>query len=206
VNPPDKTIEELIHKIKQGLNVEENFRRLFERYYAQIYRFFQRKGFSPEDSHELTQETFLSVYKGLKGFRQESPFEHWLFSIAENIWRSELERRKARKRDAPLISLDQEVASGDDEISPLAARIADPAPNQLDRTIEKEKSQKLHEALQHLPEQMRRCTELRVLYDLSYSEIAGLMKISINTVKAHLHQAKKELSERLKPYFGEVEL
>jgi DNA-directed RNA polymerase specialized sigma24 family protein len=53
---------------------------------------------------------------------------------------------------------------------------------------------------------MRRCTELRVLYDLSYSEIAGLMKISINTVKAHLHHAKKELRERLKPYFGEVEL
>ena len=186
--------------------MEENFRQLFERYYAQTYRFFQRKGFSSEDCRELAQETFLSVYKGLKGFRQESPFEHWLFAIAENIWRSELERRKARKRDAPVVSLDEEVAYGDDEISPLAARIADPAPDQLDRTIEKEKSQKLHEALRRLPEQMQRCTELRVLHDLSYSEIAGLMNISINTVKAHLHQAKKELSEMLKPYFGEVEL
>jgi RNA polymerase sigma-70 factor (ECF subfamily) len=206
VDPPNKTTEELIRGIKRELDVEESFRQLFERYYAQTYRFFNRKGFSSEDCRELAQETFLSVYKGLNGFRQECPFEHWLFAIAENIWRSELERRKARKRDAPLISLDQEVATGDDELSPLAARIADPTPDQLDRTIEKEKSQKLHEALQRLPEQMQRCTELRILHDLSYSEIAGLMNISINTVKAHLHQAKKELTELLKPYFGEVEL
>jgi RNA polymerase sigma-70 factor (ECF subfamily) len=206
VNPPDKTTEELVREIKQGLNVEENFRQLFEGRYAQIRRFFRRKGFSQEDSNELTQETFLSVYKGLKGFRQESPFENWLFSIAENIWRSELEWRKAKKRDAPLISLDQEAASETDEFSPLVARIADRAPDQLDRTIEKEKLQKLHEAMRQLPEQMRHCTELRIIHDFSYKEIAELMEISINTVKAHLHQAKKELSERLKPYFGEVEL
>jgi RNA polymerase sigma factor (sigma-70 family) len=111
VKSPDKTTEELAREIKRGFNVEENFRQLFERRYPQIRRFFQRKGFSPEDSYELTQETFLSVYKGLKDFRQESSFDSWMFSIAENIWRSELERRKARKRDAPLISLDQEVAS-----------------------------------------------------------------------------------------------
>ena len=203
---PDKKTEELAREIKRGVNVEENFRQLFERRYAQIRRFFQRKGFSPEDSHELTQETFLSVYKGLKDFRQESSFDNWMFSIAENIWRSELERRKARKRDAPLVSLDQDAASETDDFSPLAARIADRSPDQLDRTLEKEKLQKLHEAMRQLPEQMRRCTELRVIHDFSYKEIAELMEISINTVKAHLHQAKKELSERLKPYFGEVEL
>jgi len=206
VRPPDITTEELIREIKQGLNLEENFRRLFDRSYGQTHRFFQRKGFSPEDSHELTQETFLSVYKGLNGFRQETTFENWLFSIAENIWRSELERRKARKRAARVISLDQEFAGGDEELFSLAARIADPAPDQLDRIIDKEKSLKLHEALRQLPEQMRRCTELRILHDLSYSEIAGLMEISINTVKGHLRTAKKELSERLKPYFGEIEL
>jgi RNA polymerase sigma factor (sigma-70 family) len=133
VKPPDKTTEELARDIKRGFTVEENFRQLFERRYPQIRRFFQRKGFSPEDSYELTQETFLSVYKGLKDFRQESSFDNWMFSIAENIWRSELERRKARKRDAPLVSLDQEIASETDDFSPLAARIADRSPDQLDR-------------------------------------------------------------------------
>jgi RNA polymerase sigma-70 factor (ECF subfamily) len=206
VKPPDKTTEELIQEIKQGLNVEENFRQLFEHRYDQIQRFFRRKGFSPEDSHDLAQETFLSVYKGLKGFRQESPFEHWLFAIAENIWRSELGRRRARKRDVSLISLDQEDPSDTGKHSPLAARVADPATDQLGRTIEKEKLQALHEAMQQLPEQMRRCAELRIIYDLSYKEIAGLMGSPINTVKAHLHEARKKLGERLKSYFGEIEL
>jgi RNA polymerase sigma-70 factor, ECF subfamily len=138
VKSPDKTTEELAREIKRGFNVEENFRQLFERRYPQIRRFFQRKGFSPEDSYELTQETFLSVYKGLRDFRQESSFDNWMFSIAENIWRSELERRKARKRDAPLVSLDQDVASETDDFSPLAARIVDRSPDQLDRTLESE--------------------------------------------------------------------
>jgi RNA polymerase sigma-70 factor, ECF subfamily len=206
VKPPDKTNEELAQEIKRGFNVEENFRRLFERRYAQIRRFFRRKGFSPEDSYELTQETFLSVYKGLRDFRQESSFDSWMFSIAENIWRSELERRKAKKRDAPLISLDQETASEADEIPPLAERIVDPKPDQLNRAIEKEKSQKLHEAMRQLPENMRLCTELRIVHDLPYKEIADLMGIEINTVKAHLHQAKKHLDKKLRPYFGEIDI
>lgn len=153
MKPPDKTTEELIQQIKQGLNVEENFRQLFERYYPKIYSFFNhRKGFSPEDSYELAQETFLSVYKGVKGFRQESPFENWMFSIAENIWRSELGRRKAKKRDASLISLNQEEPSDAGELSPLEARLADPSADQLDRMIEKEKLQALREAMRQLPE------------------------------------------------------
>jgi RNA polymerase sigma-70 factor (ECF subfamily) len=206
VKPPDKTTEELVREIKREQNLEENYRQLFERHYAQISRFFRRKGFSPEDGYELTQETFLSVYKGLKDFRQESSFESWMFSIAENIWRSELERRKAKKRDAPLISLDHVAASETDEFSTLAERIVDPKPDQLNRAIEKEKSQKLHEALQQLPEHMRRCTELRIVHDLPYKEIAKLMGIEINTVKAHLHQAKKHLNNRLRPYFGEIDI
>jgi RNA polymerase sigma-70 factor (ECF subfamily) len=206
VKPPDKTTEELAREIKQGLNVEEGFRQLFERRYAQVRRFFRRKGFSPEDSYELTQETFLSVYKGLNDFRQESSFESWMFSIAENIWRSELGRRKAKKRDAPLISLDQETASETEDLPSLAERIVDPKPDQLNRAIEKEKSQKLNEAMQQLPENMRLCMELRIVHGLPYKEIAELMGIEINTVKAHLHQAKKRLDKNLRPYFGEVDI
>jgi RNA polymerase sigma-70 factor (ECF subfamily) len=206
VGPNDKTTEDLIREIKQGLNVEENFRLLFERYYGQIHRFFHRKGFSSEDCRELTQETFLSVYKGLEGFRQESTFGHWMYSIAKNIWRSELDHRRAKGRDAPLISLDQEGAYGEDELSSLKDRIADPVPDQLYCTIEKQKSQKLHDALLRLSEKKRRYIELRILHNLSYREIAELTNTPINTVKAHLHQAKKELSETLKSDFGEVEL
>jgi RNA polymerase sigma-70 factor (ECF subfamily) len=206
VESPDITTEDLIREIKQEVNVEGNFRQLFERSYARIRRYFQRKGFSPEDSSELTQETLISVFKGLKDFRQEAPFDSWLFSIARNIWRSELGRRKAAKRDVHLMPIEPENQGGSDRRAPPTAPSVDPAPDQLNRMIEKEKLHKLHEAILQLPKQRRRCIELRVLHDLSYGDIVGLMGISIGAVKAHLHEAKKELSERLNPYFDEIEL
>jgi RNA polymerase sigma-70 factor, ECF subfamily len=206
VKPPDKTTEELIQEIKQGLNVEENFRQLFERNYKRVRSYFLNKKLSPEDSAELTQMTFIAVYKGLKGFRQEAPFENWLFSIAKNIWRSELERRNTVKRHAHHIPLEVDVKGGSDRHEPPVAPPVDPAPDPENYTIEKEKLQMLHEAMRQLPKQMRRCVELRVIYELSYKEIAELMGISVGAVRAHLHEAKKKLVERLRPYFGEIEL
>jgi RNA polymerase sigma-70 factor, ECF subfamily len=197
VKPHDKTTEDLIREIKQGLNVEENFSQLFDRYYPKIYAFFNyRKGFSPEDSYELAQDTFLSVFKGVKGFRQEAPFENWLFSIAVNIWRSEIRRIRTR---ISLVPIDPEEPSETSNHSPPSERFADPAADQLSHTIETEELQKLYKEMRQLPERMRLCIELHIIYDLSYKEIAGLMGISIDAVKAHLYQAKRKLGERLKP-------
>ncbi|MGH9971703.1 MAG: RNA polymerase sigma factor [Pyrinomonadaceae bacterium] len=193
---------ELIREIKQGLNVEDNFHWLFERHYAQILRFFRRKGFPPEDCRDLTQETFVSVYKGLGALRQEEQFESWLFAIAHNVWCSLLESRSAQKRAAVVLPLEAEVEA--DGRPPPVARLAVGGGDPLTVALEKEKLEKLREALQLLPQQMRRCAQLRVVHDLSYAEIAALMNISVNTVKAHLHQAQKALRAQLSSYFEEL--
>jgi len=195
---------DLIREIKQGLNVEDNFHWLFERHYAQILRFFRRKGFDREDCRDLTQETFVSVYKGVKDLRQEEQFESWLFAIAHNVWCSLIESRAARKRSATVLSLEGEGESGDRPA--IAARLADKSADPLTFVLEKEKLEKFREALQQLPQQMRRCAQLRVVHDLSYLEIARLMGISVNTVKAHLHQAQKALRAQLSPYFEEMKV
>lgn len=205
--PVDRTGRDpvkLIREIKQGLNVEDNFHWLFERHYAQILRFFRRKGFDPEDCRDLTQETFISVYRGVKDLRQEEQFESWLFAIAHNVWCSLIESRSAQKRSATLLSLEGEGESGDRP--PIAARLADRSVDPLTVALEKEKLEKLREALQRLPQQMRRCAQLRVVHDLSYLEIAALMGISVNTVKAHLHQAQKALRAQLSSYFEELKV
>lgn len=195
---------ELIREIKQGLNVEDNFRWLFERHYAQILRFFRRKGFCSEECRDLTQETFLSVYRGIKELRQEEQFESWLFTIAHNVWCSLIENRTAQKRSGTLLPLEAEDEA--DDRPPLGARIADGSADPLTVALEKEKLEKLREAVQRLPQQMRRCAQLRVVHDLSYAEIAAAMGISVNTVKAHLHQAQKVLRSQLSSYFEEMEV
>jgi RNA polymerase sigma-70 factor (ECF subfamily) len=194
----------LIREIKQGLNVEANFHWLFERHYAQILRFFRRKGFDPEECRDLTQETFISVYKGLKDLRQAEQFESWLFAIAHNVWCSLIESRAALKRSATLLSL--EWQGKDDDRPPIAGRLAAAGADPLTAALDKEKLEKLREALERLPAQMRRCAQLRVVHDMSYLEIASLMGISVNTVKAHLHQAQQALRVHLSAYFHELKV
>jgi RNA polymerase sigma-70 factor (ECF subfamily) len=204
VNLPDRDRAELIREIKQGLNVEANFHWLFDRHYAQVLRFFRRKAFDPEICRDLTQETFFSVYKGLKDLRQEELFESWLFAIAHNVWCSLIESQTAQKRSGLLLSLEGESES--DDRPSIAARLTDQSADPLAAALEKEKLEKLREALQHLPQQMRRCAQLRVVHDLSYAEIAALLGVSVNTVKAHLHQAQKALRTQLSSYFQEIKL
>ncbi len=195
----------IIKALNEGRDREENFRRLFERYYAQLYRFFRRKGMSPEDCEGLAQETFISVHKGLKALRQGDQFEGWLYAIALNAYRSEIERRLAAKRTSSQVSLEGELNRSED-VGQAASLTADPGANPMEALLDKEKKGKLREALQELPEQMRRCVQLRVVNDLSYQEISVVMGISINTVKSHLHQARKVLGEKLSPYFYKVEV
>ena len=102
MNPQARDPVELIREIKQGLNVENNFRLLFDRHYAQILRFFRRKGFDTDACRDLTQDTFVSVYRGIRDLRQEEQFESWLFAIAHNVWCSLIESRTAQKRSATV--------------------------------------------------------------------------------------------------------
>src|SRR5687767_6763617 len=83
------------------------------RHRAAIYSFLRRKGFSAEESDDLTQETMIRAYTHLPGFRGAS-MAGWLYRIAANVAVDFL--RKQRLVTTPLDSLAQ-VASGDEEPS-----------------------------------------------------------------------------------------
>jgi len=159
----------------------------------------------PEDARDLTQDVFLHVYKGMAGLRQQAQFQSWLYTIAGNVYKNELERLGAKKRAAIHVPL-QEESPSDGETRPQAVNAVDPRPRPMEALLEKEKLERLREALTELPEQMQRCVRLRVAKDKPYQEIADLLGISINTVKAHLRQARIALREKLLPYFAEVDV
>ena len=71
---------------------------------------------------------------------------------------------------------------------------------QLSEVLEDERQHAMREAIRELPDQMRRCLTLRVYQDLSYREIATVMKLKIDTVKAHLFQARARLKKNLSSY------
>jgi RNA polymerase sigma-70 factor (ECF subfamily) len=205
VNAPPRTTEEIILAIKairRGDEAEENYREIHNRYYSSIYRFFLYKGMKPEDARDLTQNTFFSVFTSIEDLRDESKFEGWLFKIALNVWHRDRERANAEKRKGKHIAI---VTEGEMEESGTITGLAAQGPNPQEAALAKEKLALLHDALLELPEQCRRCTLLYVNNELKYHQIADLLGISLNTVKAHLHKAKGDLRRKLGQYFGEID-
>jgi RNA polymerase sigma-70 factor (ECF subfamily) len=185
------------------------FRQLFDLHYRPVWRFFARRGFPHEECHDLTQETFVRVYTGMDGFRGEARFETWLFRIALNTYRKALRYRGADKRAGRELSLEDanggvrtEAETADEAVLPMA----DPPRQPLDDMLGNEKRRALKRAVAELPDQMRRCVVLRIYQDLPYKEIAGTMKVSIETVKAHLFQARRRLRVALADHFEDLEL
>lgn len=185
----------LIDKIQAGIDIDENCRKLHDLHYRKVINFFRRKGFSPEESRDLTQDVFSRVFKAIDTFRRESRFERWLFEIATNTFRNELRRKGAEKRDAVELSIN--ISPEDDGVPVQVVEPVSGERSALDSMIERERRAGLLSALQELPPQMRTCCMLRYVRGLKYQEIAKVMKISIETVKAHLHQARKRLIEKL---------
>jgi RNA polymerase sigma-70 factor (ECF subfamily) len=193
---PYEPIQGLIEQLQTGSSRDEAFRRLFDLYAPRLYHFFTRRGFPHQECLDLTQETFLGIYRGMETYRRDASFETWLFKIATNAWRKRLRWGSAGKRGAREVPLEEEGGGGP------AERIAAadvPAPGE--EALRKERSRLLRQAIDRLPEQMRRCLVLRIDQELKYREIATLMRLSPETVKVHLLKARKRLQEDLGPYF-----
>jgi len=186
---------------------EESFRRLFDRHYRPVSYFFASRGLSVEESHDLAQETFLGVYRGMARFRNDASIETWIFAIARNVWLNEMRRRSRLKREAEETSL-QEVLQEDEEAlgetreaeQPPLSKHGEP----LADVLAQERVALVRRALDDLPRQMRQCMLLRIQHDLKYREIAAVMGTSIETVKSQLFQAKERLKENLSTEDGDV--
>jgi RNA polymerase sigma factor (sigma-70 family) len=174
----------------------ELFDQLFLHYYRSVVYFFARRGVPPDECPDLTQETFLRVYKGMHRLRDGDAAKSFLFTTAVNLWRNEIRNRSATKRKGTEVPLDEAV-------SPTGrGPVAGPSPASPEgEALSREREQLLRDALQQLPPRMRRCVLMRLNQDLKYREIAVVLQISVDTVKAQLHQARRRLEELLGEHF-----
>jgi RNA polymerase sigma-70 factor (ECF subfamily) len=177
-----------IRRFQDGSDRQGAFRLLYETYFRAIERFFARKGLSPEDCLDLTQETFLGIYKGLDGYEHRQQFTAWLYRVAMTTYLKRRRTAATAKRAAVEVSRDG--------MENPETTLAVPGP-QLDGLLAEERWRALRSAVAELPEQMRDCLTLRLYHQLAYGEIAAVKKISIETVKAHLFRARKKLQEKL---------
>lgn len=190
-------IEQAIRRFQEGTDCQGAFRFLYETYFRAVERFFARKGLPPQDCLDLTQETFLGIYKGLDGYEHRQRFTAWLYRVATTTYLKRLRTVATVKRAAEEVSRDG--------MEYPETTLAVPG-RQLDSLLDEERWRALRTAVAELPEQMRDCLTLRLYHQLSYNEIAVIKKISIETVKAHLFRARKKLQEKLSGFaLGDLE-
>jgi RNA polymerase sigma-70 factor (ECF subfamily) len=165
------------------------------RYQDRVYNMSHRILGNREDALDISQEVFLTVYRGLQRFEARSRFGTWLYRVTVNRCRDELRRRGSRKHRQPY-SLD--AAAEDDRA--LEPRSNDPAP--AERAVAAETQRLVEEAISRLPGDAREVLVLRDTEDLSYDEIAEIIEVPVGTVRSRLNRARTLLRERLRPILG----
>jgi RNA polymerase sigma-70 factor (ECF subfamily) len=155
---------------------------LVQRYYQSLLRYLQRLTGSDHVAEELLQQTWLSVLDHLDRFDSGSArggFKAWLFRIATNkvndVWRSR-GRDKTAKEGLGQIRQD---------LAPHAGYQAEGA----------EEIEKLHRAIEQLPDSQRQVLLLRYYGEMKFVEIADLLGCPLNTALGRMHKAVLKLKE-----------
>ena len=174
---------------KAAAGSAEAFEQLVLTYQTPIYNLCLRMTGNPEDAADMTQESFLKAWRSLEGFHFESAFSTWLYRLASNTCLDFLRSVKRRKQ----FSLTMEDADGETQLLDLP----DPAPTPEASLLSAEESVLLAAAMRQLDPEQQRILTLRVVNDLSYTEIAAVLDIKEGTVKSRLARARENLRKKL---------
>lgn len=167
------TDEELILEFQKGSR--EAFSELFLRYRELIYAFFRRRVKDAARAEELAQETFVAILCGIGRYEPRATFRTYLFGIAYKILANHRRKLDQNSDGAGL---------GCDLPSPSA-------PGNTDDGLW------VREAIAKLDGNDREVLLLREYEELSYDEIAGVLRVPVNTVRSRLFRARLALKEIL---------
>lgn len=173
------------------------FGSIIDKYKDYIYDLTRRMTGNSADADDLTQETFLKAYKELGKFRIEYKFSNWLYTIALNLARNFLRRKKL----VSFLSLDFKK---DDEET-LVIPVADKTYSDLESGGKEEIAKKLFERFtMSLSPSLRAAFILRYKHNLSVDDISKTLQIPSATAKVKLHRARNYLFSKFRNEVNET--
>lgn len=180
--------QELIAAYRAGDESALHF--LIQKHVGSVHRFLTRLTGDEHLAEELTQDTFLKVWKRQGAFDLTKPFRPWLFTIARRTAIDELRKKRA----LPFSHV------ADETLPDLAESIPDDQPLPDAWLLREETTGILNDELQKLPLLARTILLLHETEDLTFDHIAEIMGEPMNTVKSRYRRAlitlKKALTER----------
>ena len=154
---------------------------LVEQHADSVYRLAYRLSGNQHDAEDLTQDTFMRVFRSLKNYRPGT-FEGWLHRITTNLFLDMVRHRSTIRMEALPEDYDR-----------IEGSLADPekhfAMNNLDPALEK--------ALDQLAPDFRVAVVLCDVLGMTYDEIAQTLGVKMGTVRSRIHRARAQLRDML---------
>jgi RNA polymerase sigma-70 factor, ECF subfamily len=191
-NLSDYTDEELILEFQQN-NTVEAFEILVKRYKNPLTNYVFRFLGDTESSADVVQETMVKVFRNKDSYKSIAKFSTWIYTIAGNLAKTELQRRKRRN----LFSISS--YGEDNETYDIPDEQYQPD-RMTDSGIKDEIIQK---ALLKVSDAYREMVILRDIQELSYEEIAEITGITVGTVKSRINRGRAQLQKLLKDIYKE---
>jgi RNA polymerase sigma-70 factor (ECF subfamily) len=161
----------------------KEFEEIYRLHYSYVYKFLYRTcGHDHHLAEELTQETFYQAFRSMHRYNGKCSIETWLCSIAKNIWFHHIRKHKDLCLD--LESL-EETLYDDYEKTPEAY------------AERRERSAAIRTAIAHLKPKYREVVLLRASGELTFAQIADIMKITESSAKVLYFRAKNDIKESL---------
>jgi RNA polymerase sigma-70 factor, ECF subfamily len=134
------------------------------------------------DAEDLVQETYVRAIPAVRRLRKESNVKSWMFTILRNIWLNQLRQ--------PRIAVQMSGTDIDQVLPEFRAPSAKDPHSLLLTSLDQDQ---VRQAISRLPVESREIILLREFEDLSYQEIAGVLKCPIGTVMSRLGRARSKL-------------
>ena len=182
--PPGEIEHNLVTRAQQG--DREAFSELVRCHREGVINVVYRMCGDAGLAEDAAQEAFIRAWQHLASYQPRSPFRNWVYRIAANV---ALDALRALRREKETVDVD-------------AVPVAAPGPGPEAALIEKERAERVRQAVLALPPASRAVLVLREYEGLSYQEIAYTLDIPMGTVMSRLNYARSRIRESLAAYLG----
>lgn len=167
------------------------FEELVARYQRQMYRVAYRLTGNHDDAQDLIQDALFEAFRNFHRFETGTRFDRWLYRIMTN---RHIDRVRRNSR-LPVLSLDQSPEGGDgrEQSWDVPSDVGDPAQALVEDVLD----ERIQAALNALPEEYRQTVILADIEEMSYEEVARVLRCPVGTVRSRLHRGRQLLRERL---------
>jgi RNA polymerase sigma-70 factor (ECF subfamily) len=166
--------------VRAARQTPDGFGGLYLRYVNPVFRYLCSRTGNVQEAEDLTSQTFMAALESLDGFREDSRFVPWLFTIARNKAADHFRKQKKSRR------LQSELQPNPVEKEGL-----------LTQVIQTERAQALSERLQRLPEKDLELLRLRFLAEMTYVEMGEVLHRSPDAVKKSTYRLLARLKGQL---------